>query len=324
MAFGAWFLFHVSNAPKPSAKLVLTAPVPQALPTVPKLPSTKSTVNESAETFPPALMMQQPLPLATFPYLPHANQQSVVELSTPVATVSPVQTVSNSGTTPSPLTSAPLSSPDSLSRLGTQPSIQSPVAMAQSVTKQVFKPSSKRPLPTERSQARPTTSHPTQARSHFHQAIAAQKAGNLTQAERLFLQTIALDPSLKEAYNSLGNLYYQREDYQRAKSMYQHALDIDADYVNAHNNLGSTYMRLARHAEAIAQLRQAISLDSDSGLAYYNLACVYARTGDESQAAKYLSQAIERDPAARTWAQTDADFTPVRTTPALQKLLGAS
>jgi hypothetical protein len=67
-----------------------------------------------------------------------------------------------------------------------------------------------------------------------------------------------------------------------------------------------------------------ISTDRESGLAYYNLACVYARIGDEALAARHLNQAIEREPQARLWARTDADFTPVRTTPAFQKLLGAS
>jgi tetratricopeptide (TPR) repeat protein len=164
----------------------------------------------------------------------------------------------------------------------------------------------------------------SQAQIHFNTGLQAQQAGDTTQAEQQLLQAIALDPSFKGAYNSLGNLYYQREAYNQAKVMYQHALEIDPDYVKARNNLGNTYMQLAMYAEAIAELNKVISTDSESGLAHYNLACVYARSGDATLAAQYLNQAIEREPQARIWARTDADFTSVRTVPVFQKLLGAS
>lgn len=170
----------------------------------------------------------------------------------------------------------------------------------------------------------PKADNHSQAEKRFNKGLAALQAGDLTTAEQGFLQAIALNPSLKEAYNSLGNLYYQRETYSHAKMMYQHALELDPDYVNARNNLGNTYMQLAMHDEAIAELRQVISVNRESSLAYYNLACVYARTGDETLAAQYLNQAIKREPQARTWARTDTDFTPVRSTPEFQKLLGAS
>jgi Tfp pilus assembly protein PilF len=164
----------------------------------------------------------------------------------------------------------------------------------------------------------------SQAQIRFNTGLEAQQAGDAAQAEQQLLQAIALDPSFKEAYNSLGNLHYQREAYNQAKVMYQHALEIDPDYVKARNNLGNTYLQLAMYAEAIAELNKVISTDSESGLAHYNLACVYARSGDATLAVRYLNHAIEREPQARVWARTDADFTSVRTLPAFQKLLGAS
>jgi Tfp pilus assembly protein PilF len=164
----------------------------------------------------------------------------------------------------------------------------------------------------------------SQAQIRFNTGLKAQQAGDTTQAEQQLLQAIALDPSFKEAYNNLGNLYYQREAYNQAKVMYQHALEIDPDYVKARNNLGNAYMQLAMYAAAIAELNKVISTDSESGLAHYNLACVYARSGDATLAARYLNQAIEREPQARVWARTDADFTSVRMVPAFQQILGAS
>jgi tetratricopeptide (TPR) repeat protein len=170
--------------------------------------------------------------------------------------------------------------------------------------------------------AKPVQSNRASARTFFSQALAAQTAGASERAVLLLQQAVALDPTLKAAYNSLGNLYYQQQQYQQAVAMYRQALAIDPDYVKARNNLGNAYLRLAMDDHARVELQQALRADSTYGLAYYNLACVYARAGDSDAAAQYLQQAIALEPQARTWAHTDDDFARVRTAPVLQQLLG--
>lgn len=162
------------------------------------------------------------------------------------------------------------------------------------------------------------------AQQQFNSGIAAYNAGALDAAEVALQQAIALDPTLKHAFNRLGNLYYQRDAYPRALEMYQRALALDPDYIEAHNNLGNTYMQLDMSAKAISELNKAILVDRESGLTYYNMACVYARIGEPEKAMRYLEMAIAREPEARHWAQTDTDFTAVRPTSAFQKLLGTS
>jgi Tfp pilus assembly protein PilF len=160
------------------------------------------------------------------------------------------------------------------------------------------------------------------ARALFNQAMEAQEAGDLDHARTLLEQTIQLDPTLKVAYNSLGNLHHQQQQYEQAIVMYERALALDPQYAKARNNLGSTYMQLTMDDRALTELHKAIQADSGYGLAYYNLACVYARAGDSTTAAQYLQQAMALEPQARIWAQTDDDFAPVRATPAVQALLG--
>jgi tetratricopeptide (TPR) repeat protein len=162
------------------------------------------------------------------------------------------------------------------------------------------------------------------AQQQFDNGIAAYNAGALDEAEAALQQAIALDPSLKGAFNRLGNLYYQRDAYEQALAMYQKALALDPNYLEARNNLGNTYMRLDMSAQAITELQKAISVDRDSGLTYYNMACVYARTGETDKAIRYLEMAIAREPEARNWAKTDTDFTAMRPAPVFQKLLGTS
>jgi len=160
------------------------------------------------------------------------------------------------------------------------------------------------------------------AQTLVQRAMTAQEAGDLSRALTLLEQAVKLDPTAKVAYNSLGNVYYQQRRYQQALAMYTKALALDPEYVKARNNLGSTYMRLAMDARAIDELQLALRTDRSYSLTYYNLACAYARSGKSATAAQYLQQAIALEPQARTWAQTDADFARVRTTPEVQALLG--
>ena len=176
--------------------------------------------------------------------------------------------------------------------------------------------------PTLPSAATLTPPETDRAQALVQRAVAAQEAGELTRAINLLTQAVKLDPTAKAAYNSLGNVYYQQQRYQQAIAMYHKALAIDPDYAKARNNLGSTYMKLAMDERAIVELQRALRADGSYSLTYYNLACVYARSGDSSTAARYLQQAITLEPQARTWAQTDTDFAPVRTAPEVQQLLG--
>jgi tetratricopeptide (TPR) repeat protein len=161
----------------------------------------------------------------------------------------------------------------------------------------------------------------TKAQTLFHRALGAKAKGDLKRAKALLEQAITLDPTAKGAYDALGSVYYQQQQYQRAVTMYERALALDPNYVTARNNLGSTYMQLALDERAIEELQRALQVDSSYSLAYYNLACVHARAGRGGAAAQYLAQAVALEPEARQWAQTDADFARVRSVPEVRKLL---
>ena len=285
----AGLLFYVRRTPSPEAPLA--RPLAMEMPGSP--PMVTSLNPTSGEVAPPVLLpvpqLRTPTPVAPVQE-PHVN-------TTPVAEARPLAASLPEASLPPSPNFMPSQTALSVDRPAT-PGATGPSGLA--------------------------SRNQSQAQIRFNTGLKAQQAGDTTQAEQQLLQAMALDPSFKEAYNSLGNLYYQREAYNQAKVMYQHALEIDPDYAKARNNLGNTYMQLAMYAEAIAELNKVISTDSESGLAHYNLACVYARSGDATLAARYLNQAIEREPQARVWAHTDADFASVRTMPAFQKLLGAS
>ncbi len=250
-------------------------------------------------------------------------------VSAVIAQSSPAITVPDIVPDTPPLTLAPQHQPSS--------STEDPPSEAQNITSQAaifhqpprstVMPARKKPsfiLPSSTPAPLSSKRARAQAQLLFNQATTRQEDGQQAQAITLLHQAVTLNPALKEAYNRLGKLYYQQQQYRQALTMFQKALDIDPDYVKVRNNLGSTYLRLAMDEQAREELHKAIKADSTYGLAYYNLACVYARTGDSATAAQYLQHAMSIDPQARNWAQTDADFARVRGAPELRQLLGPS
>ena len=258
---------------------------------------------------------------------------TVPATSTPDAKLAP----SSTPTAPTPNPQAPDPWVLKLLQPGAKPStvppihetarLEQPQATPERLPQPVQPTARRTPPQLEPSVAEPALSRTEQiarAQQQFDRGLDAYNAGQLDDAERQLQDAITLDPTLKRAFNSLGNLYYQRESYEQARDMYQKALAIDPDYIKARNNLGNTYMQLDMSFKAITELTKAILVDSESGLAYYNMACVYARTHEPEKAIRYLEMAIGREPEARRWAKTDTDFSAVRSKSAFQKLLGTS
>jgi TPR repeat/Tetratricopeptide repeat len=263
----------------------------------------------------------------TVPMAPSIAVEASPEVVVPLLIAPPTPAAGVHLVTPSPETGRIIPS-SALISTATPPPVHIPAhqSMPQSAPVASASPSlsaPQQPLPSLKTVPEgPVQEDRLQAQTLFNRAIVLQEAGELEHARMLLEQTIQRDPTLKVAYNSLGNLYYQQQQYQQAIAMYERALQLDPHYAKARNNLGSTYLRLAMDGQALTELYKALEADSGYGLAYYNLACVYARAGDSTAAAEYLHQAIGLEPQARVWAQSDDDFARVRTTPIIQQLLG--
>ena len=70
-----------------------------------------------------------------------------------------------------------------------------------------------------------------------------------------------------------------------------------------------------RRDEALAIMRRAAEEHPHDGATFYDLACLEAMTGDHDAAVEHLGQAIAIRPAAREWAQDDAELDPIRDRP---------
>jgi len=77
---------------------------------------------------------------------------------------------------------------------------------------------------------------------------------DLTQIRSLLKKSLALDPSLAEAHQQLGNLYSEQSKYADSIPEYQRALELNYDMADAHYRLGQAYVRTGNKDGAQEQI----------------------------------------------------------------------
>lgn len=106
-------------------------------------------------------------------------------------------------------------------------------------------------------------------------------------ARRELKKTIALQADYAAAYNDLGYLHYQEQEWKAALDAFQEAARADPDFATAYDNLGATYLVLGQENKAVASLQQATHLDPENAQAFDHLGVALQRLDrpDEAEAA---------------------------------------
>jgi tetratricopeptide (TPR) repeat protein len=97
----------------------------------------------------------------------------------------------------------------------------------------------------------------------FAQALALHRAGRLDEAEHLYRQVLAVQPSHFDSLQLLGVISMQRGNYAKAVLEIAAALEQDPDNVPALNNRGNALNELHRFDEALASFDRALRLAPD-------------------------------------------------------------
>jgi tetratricopeptide (TPR) repeat protein len=121
-------------------------------------------------------------------------------------------------------------------------------------------------------------------------------------SESLWSYAIANAPAHPTPYNSLGAVYADRGEYDRAMVMYQRAIDLDAANHRAYTNLAVLYGTRGDTAKAAALFITARRLRPDYVEAYTGLGNLYLQRGHFRDAITEYDAALSVDPAlAKAW-----------------------
>ncbi len=119
----------------------------------------------------------------------------------------------------------------------------------------------------------------------------------LTDAERLYQETLTINPRYYDALSNLGDAYRTQARLDEAVSAYTRAIECGAPYADTYYNLGVAYTSQGKNAEAEEALRKTIELRPGHVNALYNLGCVCDKQDKRAEAEEAYVKALARNPA---------------------------
>jgi tetratricopeptide (TPR) repeat protein len=107
------------------------------------------------------------------------------------------------------------------------------------------------------------TNDPQEALYPFALGTIARRTGDLDLAERQLTQAAVLAPKTAWILTNLGNVYFAREDYARARQTYESAAQADPSAVEPHYNLAQVYTKQLMFTEASREQSRASAIAFD-------------------------------------------------------------
>ncbi len=130
----------------------------------------------------------------------------------------------------------------------------------------------------------------------YAQARDAQSHGDNQFAIARYTEIIRLAPRLAPAYNNLGMLFFNVNDFSRAAEVLRKGLSIDPQMTTAQTLLGLSDYRLGHFPEAKAELTKAVAADATNNDAELALARIEIAGNDLAVGTAHLRDYLERNP----------------------------
>ena len=90
-------------------------------------------------------------------------------------------------------------------------------------------------------------------------------------------------------------IFHQKNDFEKARSIYQEILEFDSNCILAHHLLGILYYQIGRSAVAIDLLKKTTRLNPTDPVVFNDLGVVHQKIGELDSAQKYFKKAISID-----------------------------
>ncbi len=137
---------------------------------------------------------------------------------------------------------------------------------------------------------------PPEARGEFEKGQKAAQDGNTEEAIGAYRRALEIYPQYFEAYEGLGTLYMDQENWTEAEDSLKRCLEINEQYASAHAALGALYNRTNRPDDAIPALERSLALKPNAWQAHFELAQALLAKGRAEEAEKHARRAREMEP----------------------------
>ncbi len=133
---------------------------------------------------------------------------------------------------------------------------------------------------------------PGNADAHANLAIVLRDLKRRDEAIEFCQKSIELNPKIPQPYNTLGNLFCEVMEWEKAEKAYKKALEIQP-FPEAFNNLGNVLKDLGRLDEAVFSYQNAVSLNPGYAEAFNNLGNVLKLLNQLEEAKEAYDKAVE-------------------------------
>jgi tetratricopeptide (TPR) repeat protein len=125
---------------------------------------------------------------------------------------------------------------------------------------------------------------------NYEQALNDYNAKNYDKAETGFKEVIESEPKNADAHYYLGNIYYNRKDYETSLPHFEQAAKIDFKSVDKLMAWGENQRALKQFDRAIVQYQKVIGFDPNNANAYYGLGLTYIGLNNKIAARQQLQK----------------------------------
>lgn len=115
--------------------------------------------------------------------------------------------------------------------------------------------------------------------------------------EALWIATVKTSPSGSPIHNNMGNVYFQKGEYEKSIAEFQLAAQINPGYADAYHNLGNVYYQLKKIPEATENFQKALAINPRLWQSHQNLAAIYFSQQSYDMAYAEIKKALEINPA---------------------------
>ena len=137
---------------------------------------------------------------------------------------------------------------------------------------------------------------PLEAKTAFDKGQAAVAEKKTDAAISHFKKAIEIYPEYYDAHMSLGQLYTQNSQWEKAEASFRQAMTSNSKAVRAMVSLGEVYRREKKYEQGEKVLADALKIDNNSWESNFTLGRIYWERKDIVTAGKYVARTIELQP----------------------------